>query len=199
MKDWRDVVHAHLQAYREDVHTHQVSALSGAQAQFLKTFSVPSFQQAYDIDAKARCDALGQPPPKESYEVIEESAHRVLAQIRPSDRVVPNELRIPYLTVRILLIEDEAGWKTAGVYHPCLSCNARAMEDGTSRTASGRCIFCGGKGITHIPELQVRGFGLFKRRIVKTGPCGFCGGTGKCLKCAEGEMPGWRRVFSLGG
>jgi hypothetical protein len=198
MNDWRDVVYAHLQAYREDVHRHQESARSGAEAQFLKKFGIPSVLQAHDIGTKTRCDALGEPPPKESFEVIEESAYRVLTQVHPDDRK-PDILRIPYLTIRFLLVEDEATWRIAGVYHPCLSCNLRVNEKGTARNEPEKCLFCGGKGTNLVGKIQVRGFWVFKRRSFKTGPCTHCGGTGKCPKCTEEDTPGWRRVFSLGG
>ena len=199
MNDWRDVIYAHLQAYRDDVHSHHVCGVSDAEAQFLNEHATTSVKQGHDIAAKNRCEALGQPPPKDAYEVIDESAHRVLAQVCPPSRIVLQELLpIPYLTTRFLLIEDEAEWKIAGIYCPCISCNTLGMVKRATRKEIGNCFFCRGEGTGIIGDLQIRGYWIFKRRFFRTGPCEHCGGTGNCPKCAEEDMPGWRHAFSLG-
>jgi hypothetical protein len=195
MNDWRDVVNAYLQARRSDVQKHLTSNLSSAEAQFLDEHGTVCLKQCYETAAKAHRDGLALPPPQDAYEVIEESPHRVLAQVRPRNRTSPNELPIPVMVTCFLLTEDEAGWKIAGVYRPCL-CNTHARGHATPRHEPGKCFFCFGKGTSLVPEIQVRGFWVFKRRIAKTGPCNHCGGTGNCLKCAQEEIPGWRNAFS---
>jgi hypothetical protein len=197
MNDWRDVVYAHLQAYREDVHNRHICGISGAEAQFLNEHATISVKDGHNIAARNRCDALGQPPPKDAYETIEESAHRVMAQVRPLGRTSCDGLRIPYLITRFLLIKDQAAWKIAGIYQPCVRCNRRAIGYDAAHNELGKCVFCQGSGTDLIRKVQTRGFWIFKRRFFKTGPCSHCAGTGNCPKCAEEEMPGWRRAFSL--
>ena len=73
-KDWRDVVHALLQAFRDDVRRHLESWLSDSEAQVLKEQGTQSVKQGHDKAIMACCDGLGQPPPKESYVAVEESS-----------------------------------------------------------------------------------------------------------------------------
>jgi hypothetical protein len=196
MKDWRDVVYAYFQACRSDVQRHLISKLSCDEAQFLNEYGTPPVKQRYEAATTTHRDEFGQPPPQDAYEVMEESPHRVLAQVSPCDRTSPSELLIPPAPTSFLLIEDEAGWKIAGLYRPCL-CNIRARGNATPRHEPGKCFFCRGKGTSLVPKIQVRGFWVFKRRTVKWGPCKHCGGTGNCQKCAGEEVPGWRNAFSV--
>jgi hypothetical protein len=184
MKDWRELVYAHLQAYRDDVYRRQESALWGAEAQFLSQYGTVSLKVAHDVAARARCDCLGKPPPKETYDVIEESPHRLLVEVRPPEATSSNEGRILFLATRFSLIEEATGWKIAAIYRPCLLCNRGAILTNKARTPvaqsePGKCRYCWGS--------------ILGRK------CTYCGGTGKCHQCMGEELPGWSQVFSLGG
>jgi hypothetical protein len=200
--DWRDLVYAYLQAYRDDMRTRLEIGLSGAEVEFLREHGTGHIRQAHDRAARARCDGLGEPPPKESYEVVEESSHRVLVQLghpKRTDPVLPPKHPIPYYTARFLLIKEEAEWKIAGIYYPCISCNFHARADGVPSREVGKCFFCDGTGKSRVPRVQTRGLWVFKRRRFSAEPCKYCGATGNCAKCASEAMPGWNIAFSLDG
>lgn len=195
---WRDLIHAYLHAYRDDVQGKFALGLSGSEAQFLNECGTDAVRQGHDTATKALLDRLKQPPSRESYEVIEESASRILAQVC-SNRNSPHEIPVPYWTTRFLLIKEEAVWRIAGIFHPCISCNKHGISDTAPPSEPGKCCYCRGKGTGFVPHVQIRGFWIFKQRYMEIGPCERCGGSGKCQKCAGEAMPGWHCVFSLDG
>jgi hypothetical protein len=198
-KDWRDVVHAYLLAYRDDRRRQLELGVSGSEAQFVREYGILSVKEAHDRAAKANYDSLGQPACKESYEAIEESEHWVLAQACRPNRSSAHEHPVPYWPTRFLLIEEEAGWKLAGIYHPCISCNSSAIDDTPPLCEIGKCFRCDGTGTDLVCKVRVQGFWVFKRRVRVTQPCKRCGGTGNCPQCAGEERRGWHSVFSLDG
>jgi hypothetical protein len=198
MTDWRDLVQAHLHAHRYDVLKQFEADLSGAEAQFLSQYGVASLKEDHDSAAKARCDAVGQPPPKESYEIVEQSAGRLLVHVPRPARNLPHERPIPFWPTRMLLIEEDAQWKTAGIYIPCISCNSSELEGVATQRKPGKCLFCSGTGESYFGNTRVRGFWIFRRVFVEKSGCEYCGGTGDCRSCGE-DMPGWCPIVSLNG
>jgi hypothetical protein len=195
--DWRDVVYSCLQAHRDDVRKELDSTLSNSEARFLEEYGVPAVAHGYRKAAMAHCDALEALGPKESYDVIEESPGRLLAQVNCPGETPPDPSSVPMLATRFLLIEGNNGWSIGSIYHPCISCNSVHVR--TRAREVGKCFFCDGRGLDIVPEVRLRGFWLFKRCIRVSRPCKYCGGTGKCSKCAGEDLPGWNQVFSVGG
>jgi hypothetical protein len=185
-----------MQACWEDVRTGLDSQLLRCQSRFLAEYGNEYVREIRERVEKLRRDSLGQPPPRESYEVVDESPHRVIAQILRPDRQSPYAQPIPFITSRFLLIKGEAGWRIAGIYHPCV-CNSLVSEiqNRAAKRESGKCGFCRGKGTTYSGITKARGFWPFRLPSLQTGPCKFCGGTGKCHYCVGEDMPGWRSAL----
>lgn len=198
-KDWRDVIHAYLQAIWDDEHRRFEASLSGSEARFLQKYGADPIMHGYEEAAKERCDSLVSPPPPESYDLLEESAHRVIAQVCPGSNWSSSKIPVPFESTRFLLTKGDTGWQIAGIYRPCVYCNFKAIRNEPPRMEPGKCSRCQGTGERHSGEVQVRGFWPFKRLHLPTEPCTHCGGTGKCPDCAQEDVPGWQSVFSACG
>jgi len=193
--DWRHLVHAHIKACWRDMRAHLESRLSGCEARFIAEYGSEAVRQGYDNVAKATCDRLGEPAAKESYKMIEESSNRLLVEVPRPRQTTHDELPVPIVTTRFLLLEKDGGWEIACIYQPCIGCNFLATGHEVPPTMPGKCFFCHGRGEDLIRRKQFRGFGIFRRLFGKPVPCKHCGGKGICPECAGEEVPGWQRRF----
>lgn len=211
-KDWRKLLDALLLAHSEDVGRGVERGLSGSEDLLLEEYGTPSFRSGREKVAKAEHDWLSRREISATYEVIEESANRVIVQVRPP-AYSRDRLRVPRITTRIHFVAANTGWQVERILQPCLSCSflhthgaapppqelpplstrisgkLSAAPKFIRKSTPGKCMFCDGTGVP---------FGI---RDWRQGPetCEYCGGTGECQGCAREEVPGWWRVYSLGG
>ena len=197
-QDWRRLLRAHIQAKWDDVRAHLEAAFSNAEARFIKEHGSDSMQSGHNSSAKAIRDSLLPPPPEECYEVIEESVHRVLAQVRGPDRQ-PNSLHFPGQTTRFLLTQGVAGWRIEAIYSPCICCNLGVGDPKAPCHEPGKCFFCCGTGLDCGSKTVIHGFWPFRRQRLERDVCKHRDGTGACLACKGEDVPGWQSVFSIDG
>jgi hypothetical protein len=192
-KDWRYVVGAYLQAYWDDVRQHIRSGLTGSEIRFLREYGTYAVWHDYEKKMQTWYDEVGQPPSEEYYEIIQESDHQVLMQVR-----VPQDISsFKFFSTRFLLIERETGWQIAGIYQPCISCNLIERNKEAPPKTVGTCVLCNGTGKRY--TIRRRRFWLFKKHTPGNESCTWCGGKGVCRYCADEEHLGWNRVLSICG
>jgi hypothetical protein len=184
-QDWRSLLEAQIAAHWEDVCRQAGACLSGSEVRLLEEYGSQALLGGLERSVKARRDMIARTE-RPTYEVIEESADRVIAEVSSRTRS-PYGLCIPLQTMRVHLIAGESGWQIADIFEVCFKCNRSARRDGHSgisdvveRAAPGKCFLCGGSGTMSTSK-----------------KCIHCGGTGACPDCAKEEVPGWFRVFCL--
>ncbi len=187
-QDWRSLLEAQIAAHWEDACGQAGACLSSSEVRLLEKYGSHSLLDGLARSVKARRDLIARSE-HPTYEVIEESADRVVAEVSSRTRW-PDGLAIPSHTMRVHLIADEAGWQFTDMFQACFKCNRSARRDGRSaisgvseRATPGKCFLCRGSGTMSSAERK----------------CIHCGGTGACPDCAKEEVPGWFRVFSLFG
>ena len=94
-KDWRELMHGYLHACWEDARTGLDSQLLRSEERFLAEHGSRQLREAREKAATMRCGALREPPPKESYEVIEESANRVVGRFPVRNAITRMSIRFP--------------------------------------------------------------------------------------------------------
>jgi len=172
--------------------------ISGFEAGFLQVYGAESFQGDFATAKERRREYLTRSKLPTVYDVIEESTRRVIVQVSPVTHW-PEAMAVPSRTSRIHLIADEIGWQIAEIFIQCISCNSsghgsRHPPSQTPSSRSSRVSHCfSAKAAGPTRELGkcflCRGRGIGRD---------YCGGTGVCKVCATG-LPGWCRVFSMGG
>jgi len=185
--NWREVIYQYLLACLED------SKRWGPpknRAQFMDAYGTNDLKQR-EQENQVRSDkrsASQRVPLPETYEVIEESPTRVIAEIKKSNDLTAE---LDFSDNRFLVIKVDNQWKLDDVFWKCSLCKTGTCDfcDG-----KGFCTFCNGTGFTR------HFFGLMKMKCVLCDgkpKCTLCSGTGRCSQCSPSSIPGWTSRTSL--
>ena len=129
-QDWRSLLEAQIAAHWEDVCRQAGACLSGSEVRLLEEYGSQALLGGLERSVKARRDMIARTE-RPTYEVIEESADRVIAEVNSRTRS-PYGLCIPLQTMRVHLIAGESGWQIADIFEVCFKCNRSARRDGHS-------------------------------------------------------------------
>jgi hypothetical protein len=185
--NWREIIYQYLLACHEDS---KRWCPPKSKEQFLDAYGTDALKQR-EQENHVRSDkrlASQRVAPPETYEVIEESPTRVIAEIKKANDLTAE---LDFRDQRFLVIKVDDQWKLDDVFWKCFSC-----ENGACHFCDGKgvCIFCNGAGFTR------HFFGLMKMKCVLCNgkpECTFCNGTGRCSYCSQSTFPGWTSRTSL--
>jgi hypothetical protein len=185
--NWREIIYHYLLACHEDS---KRWCPPRSNEQFMDAHGTDALKQREQENQKRseRRLASERVPLPETYDVIEESPTRVIAEIKKSNGLTAD---LEFSDYRFLVIKVDNQWKLDDVFWKCFSC-----DNGTCTLCGGKgfCTFCNGKGFTH------QFFGLLKMKceLCDGKPeCTFCNGTGRCSYCSQSAFPGWTSRTSL--
>ena len=186
--DWHEIIDGYLCALYDHARTNCDSLLTNARSEFLREFGTATIHGDYEQAVRAFSASLTRPPDSSAWQIVEESDDHVLVQVP----VIPGDdsiHQVPFVTTRLLLACDQGKWRLAYLFEPCFWCNVAGIG------SAGQCFPCQGTG--RQSGLKGRIFRWIKRTTSETEQCEHCAGTGKCSRCAQEDVAGWIRGFSL--
>jgi hypothetical protein len=185
--NWREVIYQYLLACLEDSKRWTPPK---RREQFMDAYGTSALKQREQENQvrTGKWIASQRVPLPETYEVIEESPTRVIAEIEKGNGLTAE---LDLSDHRFLVIKVDNQWKLDDVFWKCCSC-----KNGTCDFCEGKgfCTFCNGTGFTR------HFFGLIKVKCVLCDgkpKCNFCSGTGRCSHCSPSTLPGWTSRTSL--
>jgi hypothetical protein len=198
--NWRDLVHAYLESSCARYHQKAADSVEGWEERFLATHAVDALRQEYILAAKTQLVRTGHAGPKESFQIVEQSELRILAEVPPYRSSENVTCPVPFMPIRIGLKKTDRAWVIESMFQACLSCNRTPIgpDSPVIPRTPGRCFLCRGNGRAHL-GFKLRGFSIFKWYQPDSGPCPACQGKGNCPECVGEGMPGWERIVSIGG
>ncbi len=178
--NWASIVERYLQAYYQENKLHQEARLTNSRANVFREFATELIAEAYFERIKQNCESLIAASPSSEWKLITDSEQSVMVEIPVETAVGGISNQVPFFTTRFLLTRQEDGeWRIADILNPCVSCN---VEYSHSYTVAGQCSLC--ESIGHL-------------RFEEDDACDYCSGTGKCPKCKDESIVGWRRAAFL--
>jgi hypothetical protein len=187
LMNWRDVIYQYLLACHEDS---KRWCPPKSKEQFMDAHGTDALKQREQENQKRSDERLASQrvPLPETYEVIEESPTRVIAEIKKANDLTDD---LHFIDHRFLVIKIDNQWKLEDVFWKCSLCKTGTCDfcDG-----KGFCTFCNGTGFTQ------HFFGLIKVKCAVCNgkpKCTLCSGTGRCSHCSTSTIPGWASRTSL--
>ena len=142
---WRELIEEHIASNWDDSCRRAGLCLSGLEAQFLEEHGSEVLRAGLRRAVAERQEMIARSA-RPIYSVIEESAVRVIVEVKSSNRW-PDGLSIPLQTMRVHLASCNSEWQIAEIFQACMSCNLSERYDRRSTTsdisqrgAPGKCV-----------------------------------------------------------